>query len=112
MTSSELNMALISLKRRENREIASQNMECYLGRYNLSEDERQAIVDEDWVAMWHCGASPYAINKLRHMRLLSHDDLAPIWRGMSRVEWESFQAEQAARNARFALAPEDTQWQR
>lgn len=111
MTWVELNMALIGLKEPENRELASDNMDCYLSRYNLTDNERRAIADQDWVAMWRGGASPYALNKLRHMRLLSHEDLAPLWRSCSREEWESYQAEQAAKNASYRLAvPEESQW--
>lgn len=105
-------MALIDLRRIENREMASQNMERYLNRYKLSEDERRAIMEEDWVAMWRAGASPYALNKLRHMRKLSHDDLAPTWKGFSRAEWELYRDQQAAKNDQFAITPEDTQWPR
>lgn len=111
MTSAELNMALIDLKIAANRELASQNMESYLDRYKLTDEERRAIVGQDWVAMWRRGASPYALNKLRHMRLLSHDDLAPFWRNCSADEWASYRSEQTAKNASYTLTAEETPWQ-
>lgn len=112
MTSAELNLALSDLKNSANRKLASQNMESYLDRYKLTDDERRAIVDQDWVAMWRAGASPYALNKLRHMRLLSHDDLAPFWRNCSADEWASYRSKQAAENSSYALGAGDNQWQR
>lgn len=107
MAASDLNMALTDLRDASVREGALVNMALYLDKYDLTNEEREAILNKDWVTMWRLGASTYAMNKLRHINRVDHDQLGPLWRGGSPEDLEDFLTDQNARNAPFAYPVEE-----
>lgn len=107
MSSSDLNMALTDLRSAEIRSRALSDMALYLNDYDLSQEERAAVLEHDWAAMWRLGASTYAMNKLRHICRIDHDELWTVWRGGNSEDLESFLAEQDSRNAAYALPIEE-----
>lgn len=107
MAASDLNMALTDLRDAKVREHALTDLSQYLEKYNLTKEEREAILNKDWVAMWRLGASTYAMNKIRHINHVDHDQLGPLWRGGTSEDLENFLTEQNKRNAQFAYPVEE-----
>lgn len=99
-------MALTDLREAAVRERALPNLARYLDDYDLTSEERQAVLEHDWVRMFALGASTYTMNKLRHINRLEHEQLGPLWRGSSPEELEDFLQKQNDHNARFALPVE------
>lgn len=107
MAAANLNMALTDLRDSRVRERALSDMASYLDKYDLTNEEREAILSKDWVTLWRLGASTYAMNKLRHINRVDHDQLGPLWRGGSSEDLESFLTDQNERNAPFAYPVEE-----
>ena len=108
MSAAGLNIALTDLRSASVRQLALADLEHYLADYDLTPEDVRAVLDLDWPTLFAHGASPYTMNKLRHINRLEHDDLGPCWRHESREELERFLHEQNARNAAYALPVEET----
>jgi protocatechuate 4,5-dioxygenase alpha chain len=60
-----LNKLAHSLTVRENRESFRADEEAYMAKYDLTEDQRQAIRDRDWLRlMKQCGGNVYYVYKI------------------------------------------------
>lgn len=59
-----LNRAAYSLKHAEQRELFSRDEDRWMDQFGLSRDERQLILDRDWIQLWRNGMSIYTMIKL------------------------------------------------
>lgn len=100
-----LNRALYDLREEENREAFKADRDAYLGRYDLTDEERQAIRDLDWKRMNELGASVYVMTKLGAVVGVNLYQMGAHMRGMTFEQYLDFIREQEERAAPFAIVP-------
>lgn len=85
-----LNMFLMTLNKAECREEFSQDEAGYLAKFKLIDEQKQAVLDREYLSLLHLGANVYYAFKL-----VSHDRKPPqvMYGQMSRPElsFEEFQ---------------------
>jgi len=85
-----LNMFLMTLNKAENREEFAKDEEGYLSQFKVTDAQRQAVLDRQYLELLHLGANVYYAFKL-----VSHDRKPPqvMYGKMSRPElsFEEFQ---------------------
>ena len=85
-----LNMFLMTLNRSENREEFAKDEEAYLSQFKVTDEQKQAVLDREYLELLHLGANVYYAFKL-----VSHDRKPPqvMYGKMSRPElsFEEFQ---------------------
>lgn len=59
-----LNMFYFSLMKEENREAFLADEEAYLHKFPMSDEQRQAVLDRDWLGMIKLGGNIYYMSKL------------------------------------------------
>lgn len=59
-----LNMFYFSLMKEENREAFLADEEAYLRKFPMSDEQRQAVLDRDWLGMIKLGGNIYYMSKL------------------------------------------------
>ena len=67
-----LNMFLMSLNKPECRDEFAEDEKAYLGTFQITKEQCQAVLDRDYLRMLKLGANVYYVFKL-----VSHDRLAP-----------------------------------
>jgi Aromatic-ring-opening dioxygenase LigAB, LigA subunit. len=100
-----LNQALNDLRRADNRAAFTADREEYLGRYPLTDAQKQLIRDGDWAGVIEEGASVYTLTKLGATIDVSLLQMGAQMRGQSPDEFSDFLREQNKRAAAFALLP-------
>lgn len=93
-----LNKMLYSLKDPDNREQFSTDEIGYCDKYELSEEQRQAVLDRDYKKMTNIGASIFYVIKLAAIDKKSMQDLGGEFTGMTT---EEFTAELRAGGRKF-----------
>lgn len=82
-----LNMFCMSLNQEAKRDAFRADPDAYLDRYNLTAEQRQAVVDRDWLGMLQLGGNIYYTFKLAIFDGLSMQDVGAA---MSGVTTETF----------------------
>lgn len=75
-----MNKACYDLKREENRAAFRQDTAAYLNRYDLTETERQAFDEEDYLGLYELGCNIYVLVVYAHLKGLKLGDLLPRMR--------------------------------
>jgi protocatechuate 4,5-dioxygenase alpha chain len=60
----ELNKMCVSLGKPENREAFKADEEAYMAKYRLSDEQKQAVRERDWLAMTRLGGNLFFFLKL------------------------------------------------
>lgn len=78
-----LNMFLMTLNKAENREAFARDEEAYLAQFKVTQEQKQAVLDREYLELLHLGANVYYAFKL-----VSHDRKPPqvMYGKMSRPE--------------------------
>ena len=78
-----LNMFLMTLNKAENREAFAKDEEAYLAQFKVTQEQKQAVLDREYLELLHLGANVYYAFKL-----VSHDRKPPqvMYGKMSRPE--------------------------
>lgn len=84
-----INMMCGSLKDEENRRSFSQDEAAYCDAHGLSPEQRNAILERDWIAMLDLGASIFYAFKLAVLDGKSMQYLGGVFTGMSVEEFEA-----------------------
>lgn len=82
-----LNRLCGSLKDEGNRELFSADEAAYCDAYGLSPDQREAILERDWVRMLDLGGSIFYIFKLAVLDKKSMQYLGGVFTGMTTEEF-------------------------
>lgn len=77
-----LNMFCMSLNEPENRETFQADPESYLDRHALSDEQRRAVLDRDWLGMLRLGGNIYYTFKLAIVDGLSMQDVGAKMSGV------------------------------
>ncbi len=82
-----LNMFCMSLNVAENRRKFKENEAAYLSGYTLTEEQRRAILDRDWLGMLKVGGNIYYTIKIAFCDGLTFQDVASMMSGVSKEEY-------------------------
>ena len=82
-----LNMFCISLRLAENREAFAADAEGYMGKYPMTEEQRQAVRDRAWNRMLELGGNSYYTAKLAANDGITFQELAAKMTGMASEEY-------------------------
>lgn len=93
-----LNKMLYSLKSPQNRDRFVADQAAYCDEYQLSAEQKQAVLERDWKKMTDIGGSIFYVIKLAAIDKKSMQDLGGVFTGMST---EDFKAELRAGGRKF-----------
>ncbi|GAC1658820.1 MAG: hypothetical protein NVS4B13_02420 [Candidatus Elarobacter sp.] len=82
-----LNMFCMSLMKPENREAFRADERAYLGRFPMTPDQVQSILDRDWNRMLELGGNIYYTAKLAACDGLSFQQIAAKMTGSTQAEY-------------------------
>ena len=82
-----LNMFCMSLLKPENREAFLADERAYLDRYPMSEKQKQAVLDRDWLGMVKLGGNIYYTSKIGATLGRSFQYIAAEMSGVSQEEY-------------------------
>ena len=82
-----LNMFCMSLMKADNRAAFKADEKAYLGRFPMSEAQRQAVLSRDWNGMLEQGGNIYFTAKLAATDGLSFQQVAAMMSGVSQAEY-------------------------
>lgn len=105
MSAYELNRLMYDLREPASREAIRADLDAYLGRYDLEENEAQLVRDGNWQGLVDAGVSIYVLTKIGAALDVSLYEMGAGMRGMSMDEFWSFIAEQNARNESHIILP-------
>jgi protocatechuate 4,5-dioxygenase alpha chain len=78
----QLNMFCMSLNRPENRERFKADQEAYLGGFKLTAEQRQAVLNRDWLGLLKLGGNIYYTIKIAFCDGLTFQDVAGMMSGV------------------------------
>ncbi|WP_203920190.1 hypothetical protein [Rugosimonospora africana] len=84
-----INRLCASFKDEHNRRDFLSDEEAYCGRFDLTDEQRRAILDRDWVGMLDLGASIFYTFKLAQVDKRSMQYLGGVFTGMTEEEFGS-----------------------
>lgn len=84
-----INRLCASLKDERNRRDFLADEEAYCGRFDLTDEQRRAILDRDWVGMLDLGASIFYTFKLAQVDKRSMQYLGGVFTGMTEEEFRN-----------------------
>lgn len=87
-----LNKMCASLIHQENRKDFTQDQDAYMDRYGLSDEQRVAVKDFDWIRMLELGGNVYFIAKLGVIAGQSVQDINAKMTGVSTEEFKAMLA--------------------
>lgn len=105
MSSYELNRLMYDLREPHNRDAIRSDMDSYLDRYDLEEQEKQLVRDGDWQGLVDVGVSVYVLTKIGAALDVSLYEMGASMRGMSIDEFWAFVAEQNEQTQHHAILP-------
>jgi protocatechuate 4,5-dioxygenase, alpha chain len=82
-----LNMCLMSLIKADNRAVFKKNERAYLGKWPLTEEQKQAVLARDWNGMLQLGGNIYFTAKLAATDGLSFQQIAAMMTGKTQAEY-------------------------
>lgn len=88
-----LNMFCMSLNKAENRDRFRENEEAYLDQYPLTEAQRRAVLERDWIGMLRLGGNIYYTFKIAIFDGLTMQDVGGAMSGISREEFHQMMVE-------------------
>lgn len=91
----ELNKMCYDFNRAENREGFKADPEAWMSKYGLKEEQKQAIRDNDILAMIETGGNIYYLAKLAGIFKLSVQDVGGMQTGRTTEEFKEFLLSQA-----------------
>lgn len=83
-----LNMFCMSLNKAANREAFRTDPDSYLDKFPLKPEQRQAVVDRDWIAMLRLGGNIYYTFKIAIFDGLSMQNVGGKMSGVSEEEFK------------------------
>lgn len=83
-----LNTMCMSLNDPANREEFRADVEEYMDRYELSEDQRDAVRRRDWIKMLELGGNIYFLGKIAVLDGLNMQQLGALQSGVSTEEFQ------------------------
>lgn len=84
-----LNQFCISLRLEKNRQAMRDDAEGYMASFAMSEEQKQAVRDQDWNRLLELGGNIYYTSKLAAFHGLTFQDLAGKMTGMSRDDYRN-----------------------
>ena len=78
-----LNMFCMSLNQAENRAAFAADEEAYVDRYDLTPEQRKAVLERDWLALLRLGGNIYYTYKLGIFDGLTYQQVAAAMSGMT-----------------------------
>lgn len=105
MSAYELNRLMYDLREPDNREAIRSDLDSYLDRYDITEDEKQLVRDGDWQSLVDVGVSVYVLTKIGAALDVSLYEMGASMRGMSMEEFWSFIADQNEKYRQYAVLP-------
>ncbi len=88
-----LNMFCISLGKQTGRDGYTADPEAYLSKYPMTEEQKQAVRDQDWNRMLELGGNIYYTAKLAAYHGINFQELAGLMTGMGRDEYRKMMLE-------------------
>jgi protocatechuate 4,5-dioxygenase, alpha chain len=88
-----LNMFCMSLMKAGNREAFKENERAYLGRWPMTEEQKQAVLERDWNRMIALGGNIYFLAKLFFTDQKSFQYVAAIMTGSTQEEYAQMMLE-------------------
>jgi protocatechuate 4,5-dioxygenase alpha chain len=85
----DLNMFCMSLNKSENRDKFRENESVYLDQYPMTAEQRQAIVDRNWLEMLRLGGNIYYTFKLAIFDGLTMQKVGGLMSGVSEEEFKA-----------------------
>jgi protocatechuate 4,5-dioxygenase, alpha chain len=82
-----LNMALLELNRADGRDAFRADEAAFLDRFGVTPDQRQAVLDRDWLRMLQLGANVYYLLKLTAFDRVSVQHMAGQMSGVSEADF-------------------------
>lgn len=105
MSAYELNRLMYDLREPDNREAIRSDLDSYLDRYDVTEDEKQLVRDGDWQGLVDVGVSVYVLTKIGAALDVSLYEMGASMRGVSMEEFWSFIADQNEKYRQYAVLP-------
>jgi protocatechuate 4,5-dioxygenase alpha chain len=102
-----LNRAFNDLNDSDNRKALQEDVDAYLRRYPLSDEERRLVLAGDWQGCIDAGASVYTLTKWGAATGISLLAMGAQMRGMSLEAFQELLREQNDRSAVHALLPQE-----
>ena len=88
-----LNKLLFSFNRENNRKAFAADPDAYAGSFNLSAEQKKALLENDYLQLIRLGANIYYVAKLAVPRGLTMQDTSAAFKGISTEQFkESLQA--------------------
>lgn len=87
-----INRLCASFKDERNRQDFLADEEAYCSRFDLTDEQRRAILDRDWVGMLDLGASIFYTFKLAQVDKRSMQYLGGVFSGMTEEQFKSLMA--------------------
>lgn len=82
-----LNQFCISLRLQKNRDAFRDDPEEYMGRFAMTEEQKQAVRDRAWNHLLELGGNIYYTSKLASFDGITFQDLAAMMTGMKREDY-------------------------
>ena len=82
-----LNQFCISLGKQKGRDAYTEDPEGYLAKFPMTEEQKQAVRDQDWNRMLELGGNVYYTAKLAAYHGINFQGLAGLMTGMGREEY-------------------------
>lgn len=83
----ELNMFCMSLNEADNREAFRDDPESYLDRFSLTEEQREAVINRDWLGLLRVGGNIYYTFKLAIFDGLTMQDVGGEMSGITHEQF-------------------------
>jgi protocatechuate 4,5-dioxygenase alpha subunit len=99
----ELSRACYDLREESKREQFRSAPQAHAAAYNLTEREREMLLQLDWRALAEAGVSIYVLTKLGAASNIEFLELEGAMRGMSKQQFLDFLKQQAQQNKSFAV---------
>lgn len=88
-----LNQFCISLRRADNRAAMREDPEAYMARFDMTEEQKQAIRDRAWNRLLELGGNIYYTSKLAAFDGIAFQELAGLMTGMGRDDYRQMMVE-------------------
>lgn len=106
MSAYEMNRLMYDLREPESRASLLAGLDAHMDRYDLTDDERSLLVDQDWQGLVDHGVSIYVLTKIGAVLGINLLEMGASMRGMTPDEFSSFVADQNRKIASHAIVPE------
>lgn len=105
MSAYELNRLMYDLREPANREAFTDDLEDYLDRYGVTEEEKALVRQRDWQGLVDQGVSIYVLTKIGAVIDVSLYEMGASMRGQTVPDFWAFITEQNNRNRHRVILP-------